>query len=79
MRECYYKCLQVTAGAELQAPLLDTLVGHYDAAPRYDQLDVAQAETEDVIKSDREAGREAEPCAALGLRSIGGQKHTQSC
>ena len=42
-------------GAELQAPVPDTFVGHHDAAFRRDQLDVAQAEAEDVIQPDRVA------------------------
>ena len=42
-------------GAKLQAPVPDTFVGHYDAALRQDQLDVPQAEAEDVIQPDRVA------------------------
>jgi hypothetical protein len=40
-------------GAELQAPVPDTFVRHYDAALRQDRLDVAQAQAEDVIQPDR--------------------------
>jgi hypothetical protein len=42
-------------GAELQAPAPDTFMRHHDAALRQDQLDVAQAEAEDVIQPDRVA------------------------
>src|SRR5579859_3993600 len=38
---------------ELQAPVPDALMGHHDAAFGPDQLDVAQAETEQDRKSTR--------------------------
>ena len=42
-------------GTELQAPVPDTFMSHYDAALRQDQLDVAQAQAEDVVQPDRVA------------------------
>jgi hypothetical protein len=41
--------------AELQAPVPDAFMGHHDTAFRQDQLDVAQADAEDVIQPDRVA------------------------
>ena len=42
-------------GTELEAPMPNAFMGHYDATFRQDQLDIAQAEAEDVIQSDRVA------------------------
>ena len=42
-------------GTELEAPMPNAFMGHYDATFRQDQLDIAQAEAEDVIQPDRMA------------------------
>ena len=57
--------------AEAQAPLADALVGHHHAAGGQDGFDVAQAQAEAVIQSNRvfdHIGREAEAAGGIGGR-----------
>ena len=42
-------------GTELKAPMPNAFMGHHDATFRQDQLDITQAEAEDVIQPDRVA------------------------
>jgi len=62
--------------AEAQAPLADGFVADRDPASGKDSLDVAQAEAEAVIQSDRvldHLGREAK--AAIGIRRRSRPRH----